>query len=330
MKQVLSQQEIDSLLNALTTGEIDPVAIEEETNKVRNYDFRRPIKLSKEYINTLYLILENFTKIADNILSTQIRANVSINLASLEQISYDEFIRSIPRFTLAAIFHSENLGGSQIMEINPQLCLQVVEIMCGGAEVTGEDMSSDKDGFTDIELSILQELVENLLRAFESAWSEIIPIKTVIDSIDTNPQLTQTMSPNEPVVLSTYTVELYGSKSFMNICIPYKSFEHILDKLSFKSWFDFDKETESDNRNVLGEKIKALDVNLEVLMGKAELTVSDFLDLEKGDVFKLDLKTTDPLELYIEDKPYFWVKPGHIKDKFGVEILQYIEEGVEE
>ena len=329
MKQVLSQQEIDALLNALSTGEIDPETIEEETNKVRSYDFRRPIKLSKEYINTIQMIFENFSKIADNLLSTQLRTNVDINLGSLEQISYDEFIRSIPRFTLAALFTSDNLGGTQIMEINPQFCLQVIELVCGGSPSDYTEKLSKKDSFTDIELGILEELVRNLLTAFESAWSEILDIKTNIDSIETNPQLTQTMSPNEPVVLASFTVEIFETRSFINICIPYISFEQILDKLSFKSWFDFEKEVDEDNREVLEKRVKSVAVDLEVLIGKAYLTVSDFLQLEKGDVFQLDLKTTDPLKLYIEGKPYYLVRPGKVNDKYGVEILQYIEEGVD-
>ena len=101
MKQVLSQQEIDSLLAAMDTGEIDSDSIEqEEENKVRSYDFRRPIKLSKEYMNTLHMIFENFSKIVGNLLSSQVNANVEIALGAVEQVSYDEFIRSIPRVTL--------------------------------------------------------------------------------------------------------------------------------------------------------------------------------------------------------------------------------------
>jgi len=136
LKQVLSQQEIDSLLNALNTGEIDPNAIkeEEEKNKIKSYDFRRPIKLSKEYINTLYMIFENFSKMAGNSVSNLIQTNVDIKMGAVEQISFDEFIRSIPNPTLMGMFHSKPLSGTQILEINPHFCLQVIELMCGGTE----------------------------------------------------------------------------------------------------------------------------------------------------------------------------------------------------
>ena len=119
VKQVLSQQEIDSLLTALNTGEINTEALEDDGERVREYDFRRPIKLSKEYINTLYMIFENFSKIVGNFFSSQINTNVEVGLGAVEQISYDEFIRSIPKRTLIGIFKSRPLGGVQILEINP-------------------------------------------------------------------------------------------------------------------------------------------------------------------------------------------------------------------
>lgn len=328
MKQVLSQQEVDSLLAALDSGEFAPGTVDEESNKVRSYDFRRPIKLSKEYINTITMVFENFCSIAGNYLSTQIRTNVEISLASLEQISYDEFIRSIPRFTLSTLFHSQNLGGLQILEVNPQFCFQVIEMACGGPRNEYKGSQKKKDSFTEIELGILEELVNSLLKAFESAWSDIIPVETAVESMGTNPQLTQSMSPNEPVVLVSYAIEVLGNKSSINICIPYVSFEPILEKLSFKNRFEFEKGTDENNRLLLEERIESLTVNLEVLMGKAFLTVNDFMQLEKGDIFQLDLKTTDPLKLYIEDRPHYLVKPGLVNKNYGIEILQYME-GVE-
>ncbi|MPW24763.1 flagellar motor switch protein FliM [Alkalibaculum sp. M08DMB] len=332
MKQVLSQQEIDSLLNALNTGEIDPDAIkeEEEKNKVRSYDFRRPIKLSKEYINTLHMIFENFSKISANLLSTQIRTNVNIAVGAVEQISYDEFIHSIPNPTLMGIFHSKPLNGNQVLEINPQFCLQVIELMCGGSESKSNKSATKKEKFTDIELGILEDIVLSILKSFESAWSEIIDIETEIDSLETNPQLVQNMSPNEPVVLISFSVEVFESNSFINICIPYVSFENITDKLSIRSWFDFEKDTGEENKDLLSQRLMTSIVNLEVSLGKSSITVDDFLQLEVGDILQLDMKTTDPLKMYVEDKLHYVVKPGESNGKIAVQVLQYIEEDVEQ
>lgn len=326
MKQVLSQQEIDSLLNAIDTGEIISEDLEEEKeDKIRSYDFRRPIKLSKEYINTLYMIFENFTKIAGNLISSQISSDVDISIGAVEQISYDEFIKSIPRVTLIGVFKSRPLNGVQLLEINPQFCYQYIELMCGGGIEQFILNSSEKKEFTDIELGILEELVENILKSFEAAWGEVIEIKTEVDSLEINPQLIQNLSPNEPVVLISFTVTINKNKSFMNICIPFVSFENIMDKLSFRNWFDFEKEYNEMHKEVLTDKIIASTVNLEVILGETQITVDDFLHLENGDILELSLKTTDPLKMYVEDRLHYLVKPGKHKGKFAVEVLQYIE-----
>lgn len=331
MNQVLSQQEIDSLLAALNTGEFetDTNLEEKEKNKVRAYDFRRPIKLSKEYINTLYMIFESFSKIAGNLLSSQIRSNAKISLGGVEQISYDEFIRSIPKSTLLGIFRSKPLTGIQILEVNPLFCVQAIDLMCGGFERTNVHMPDNKERFTDIELGILEEIIMSILRSFEAAWAEIIDIETELDSLETNPQLIQNISPNEPVVLISFILDVLDNRSFMNICIPYVSFENVIDKLSMKSWFDFDKEVNENSQEILKEKIMTASANLEVVLGKSTITVDDFLQLEIGDILQLDLKTTDPLKMYVEDKLHYLVRPGEVNSKIAVQVLQYIEEDVE-
>lgn len=327
MSQVLSQQEIDSLLNALNTGEIDPEALKEEETKVRAYDFRRPIKLSKEYTNTLHMIFENFSKVASNFLTTQLRHGVNITVGAVEQMSYDEFIRSIPKFTLLTLFSATNLSGTQMLEVNPQFCIQAIDLLCGGGAATNMANWGKKDRFTDIEIGMLEEVVQNILKSFEIAWSEIIETKTKILSLETNPQLGQSMSPNEPVILASFTIEIFKLKSFINICIPYISFENILDKLSFRNWFDFEKEVNDKSKEIISNSLMTAPVDLEVILGSSNMTVSDFLELELGDIIQLYVKSKDPLKLFIEDKLHFLVKPGQIEEKLGVEILQFIEAG---
>jgi flagellar motor switch protein FliM len=331
LKQVLTQQEIDSLLSALNSGELDPDALkeEEEKNKVRTYDFRRPIKLSKEYINTLYMIFENFSKLAGNLMSTQVRTNVSMKIGAVEQISFDEFIRSTPNPTLMGVFRSKPLSGIQLLEINPNFCEQIVELMCGGFESDYSKRIRKKDKFTDIELSILEELLLSILKSYEAAWSEIIEIDTSIDLIETNPQMIQSLSPNEPVILASFTMEIFKEKSFINLCIPYISIENIMDKLSLKNWFDFEKESVEENKEIISERLMSSDVNLEVSLGKSSITVNDFLQLEKGDILQLDMDINAPLRMYVEDKLHFLVKPGVYNDRLAVEVLQYIEGDVE-
>ena len=331
MDQVLSQQEIDRLLSAMNSGEIDEEAVVEdnELSKIKDYDFRRPTKLSKEYINTLHMIFEDFSKMSSGVLSTLLRTNVQMQLVAIEQISYDEFIHSIPKFTLLGLFHSQPLNGIQMLEMNPQLCMLLIELLGGGLDIRQarkvEDDHSDKKAFTDIELAILEAVVEKLTEVYQHVWKDIAELNTVVDGLDTNPQLLQNMSPNEPVVLATFTVKILEITTFINLCIPYVFFEGIIDKLSFRNWFDTNKSTNNEDTDEIQKSINSVYLDLEVFLGNAQMSLSDFLHLAPGDVVKLDRKTTEPLITHIEGKPFYRVKPGRKDSHLAVELIDKIE-----
>ncbi|EJF02225.1 flagellar motor switch protein FliM [Liquorilactobacillus mali] len=328
MDQVLTQQEIDSLLNAMDNGEIVEEEIEkEEELKVKSYDFRRPTKLSKEYVNTLHMIFEDFSKVSSNVLSTLLRSNINFNLASIEQVSYDEFIHSVPRFTLLGLFHSDPLKGIQILEINPQLCTVIVELLCGGVGVGKQDNLSVKgrDSFTDIELTLLKEIVIEMTKIYENVWNDIIELQTEFDELDSNPQLLQNMSPNEPVVMITFTVRIGEVDSFINICVPYVFFEGLTDKLSFHNWFDSNQEYSANDERKLKESLNNIALDLQVVLGESELELSNFLHLEPGDILKLDSKINEPLDSYVEGSPYYSVKLGKKNNQIAVELIDKSE-----
>lgn len=322
---VLSQAEIDSLLEAMDSGEIDEESLQEtEQPKVKPYDFRRPVRLSKEYVSTISMILEDFSKIVVNQLSTRLRQPMDMDMVSIEQVSFDEFIHSVPRFTLLGSLSSQPHKGVQIIEINPQMCLQMVELLCGFDDVSAAPPETEKDSFTDIEMAILEDVMDAFSISFQTAWRDITEMDTTVESLDTNPQLLQSMSPNEPVVLTTFSVTLGETNSFMNICIPYIFFEEMLDKLSYRNLFHEGKEADESDHQKVAKTLEPVPVSLEVLLGKAEMSVANFLDMEEGDIIQLDEKTSKPLTMLIEDRPYYRVKPGTVEDKMAIEVLQFI------
>jgi flagellar motor switch protein FliM len=331
MDQVLTQQEIDLLLNAMSSGEIDQEDTKKEPEqKIKSYDFRRPTKLSKEYINTLHMIFEDFSKISSSTLSTLLRTNISLQLATIDQISYDEFIHSIPKFTLVGLLKSAPLNGIQMIELNPPFCMLLVELLCGGLEVRQMDKVDltdleEKKSFTDIELAILEDVMTRLAQVFQNSWKEIVELDTELEGLDVNPQLMQNMSPNEPVVLVTFTVRILETSTFINLCIPYVFFEAIVDKLSFRNWFDSNQAPSEDDKVELQKGMNLVQLELEVLLGNVSMKLADFLQLEAGDVIKLDKKITEPLETYVEGKPYYLVRPGEVEQQMAVELIERME-----
>lgn len=323
---VLSQSEIDALLEAMNSGEIDEEILNEpETQSVKSFDFRRPVRLSKEYMSTISMILEDFAKISVNQLSTKLRKQIDMENVSIEQITFDEFVHSVPKFTLLGTFSSEPQNDIQLIEINPQLSMQMVETLLGYEKISDYDtFEQEKDDFTDIEIAVLEEVIDSFAFAFESAWKDTVELNTKVESIDTKPQLIQSISPNESVVLATFNFSMDGHNSFINLCIPYLFFEDILDKLSFSHWFHTGKENDGSETQQFEQSLQIVPVDLKVLLGQVDMTVEDFIELEVGDIVHMNKKTSSPLTMLVEDKPYFKVKPGNVGDKLGIEVLQFI------
>lgn len=329
MADVLSQSEIDALLAALSAGELTPdeVPKEEEKQKIKPYDFRSPQKFSKEHIRTLELIHDNYARIISNYLTGQVRSNVKVKVESVQQITYEEFIHSVPNPTILTIFKMPPLSGSVLFEINPQFVFEVIDLLLGG-NGTGKFKARE---FTDIDKNIINVVNAGLISNLKLAWEDVMEIETEVEGIETNPALNQTLAPNDPVALITFSVEMGGNTTFINICIPYLSIEKVLDKLVVQYWFqDSDEDVLSESRQKLRDRLNIVDMNLSCVLGTADVTVREFLSLNVGDVITLKEKTTSPVKLMVEDQVYYRGKPGTVGKNMGVEILDIIDKDVEE
>ncbi|MBP2033823.1 flagellar motor switch protein FliM [Clostridium algifaecis] len=328
MADVLSQNEIDDLLAALSAGELTPDELpkEEEKQKVKPYDFRSPQKFSKEHIRTLELIHDNYARIISNYLTAQVRINVKVKVESVQQITYDEFIHSVPNPTILTIFKMPPLSGTVLFEINPQFVFEVIDLLLGGSGVGKFKIKE----FTDIDKNIINVVNSGLISNLKLAWEDVMDVETEVEGIETNPALNQTLAPNDPVALITFSVEMNGITTFINICIPYLSIEKVLDKLVVQYWFqDNDEGTLNESREKLRKRLDVVDMHLSCVLGTSDITVGQFLNLNIGDVLTLKEKTTSPVKLMVEDKAYYNGKPGIIGKNMGVEILDIIDKDVE-
>lgn len=327
MAEVLSQSEIDALLSALSTGDVEPEQLKEkeEKHKVKKYDFRSPQKFSKEHIRTLEMVHDSFARIVSNYLSGQLRKHVKIEIQTVEQITYEEFIHSIPNPTVLTIFSMPPLQGNILLEMNPEFSYQILDILLGGE---GRRQSKLKD-FSEIDKNILSSITSEMINSMKLAWEGIIDVKPQFEALETNPAASQTLAPNEAVALLSFSVELGKSTTYMNLCIPYLSVEKIVDKLIVQYWFkNDDSEVDTDARKKLMAGIEPAKVNIHVQLGETEITLDDFLKLVKGDVLILDSQYSNPVKVFVEDEECFIGKPGTIGKNLGVEILDITDKDV--
>jgi flagellar motor switch protein FliM len=329
MADVLSQNEIDALLSALSTGELESeeVGREDENHKIKLYDFRSPQKFSKEHIRTLELIHDNYARIISNYLTGQTRQNVKVKIETVEQISYEEFIHSVQNPTIITIFKMPPLAGTIIFETNPQFSLQVIDILLGGK---GDRKIQTKE-FTDIDKNIMRQITAGMISNLKLAWESILDVEPEIEAVETNPAVNQTMAPNDPVALITFSVEMNKRSTFINMCIPYLSIEKILDKLVVQYAFRNDDESlMAESREKIEKGINKVDVDIIAELGHTNITVDDFLRLTVGDVLKLDTKSSAPIKIYVGDEECYYAKPGIAGKNMGAIILDITDKEVNE
>ncbi|TXJ51751.1 flagellar motor switch protein FliM [Brachyspira aalborgi] len=323
MTEVLSQSEIDALLSAISSGKsldnIDTKRVEVEHRKIKIYDFKRPDKFSKDQIRTLQMMHENFARVTTTSLSAQLRTLVGIHVASVDQLTYEEFIRSVSNPSTLAMVSMDPLKGSSILEIDPSITFTIIDRLFGGP---GESPKNLNRELTDIELSVMEGIIVRILGNLREAWSQVIDLRPRLGSIETNPQFAQMVSPNDMVVLITLETKVADVEGMMNFCIPYITIEPILSKLSAQYWYASVKRGSTiENLKIIKEKLQNIFVETSAELGSMQLPLSDILNLQKGDVVKFtDTKITDPVIFKVGTRKKFLCRPGISSSRMAVQL----------
>ncbi len=324
MTEVLSQDEIDQLLTAISAGDTEtedfrPV---NDTRKIKIYDFKRPDKFSKEQIRTVSIMHETFARLTTTSLSAQLRSMVHVHVASVDQLTYEEFIRSIPTPTTLAVINMDPLKGNAILEIDPSVTFSIIDRLFGG---TGQGTKVQRD-LTDIEQSVMEGIIVRILANMREAWTQVIDLRPRLGQIETNPQFAQIVPPSEMVVLVTLETKVGEEEGMMNFCIPYITIEPIISKLSSQFWFSSVRRSSTTQyMGVLKEKLSSVDMDVVAEIGTINLPVRDVLNLRLGDVVRLsNVRVGDPFTLSVGNKKKFLCQAGVIGKKVAVQVLKKI------
>ena len=322
MTEVLSQEEIDQLLTAINAGDTEPEDIRPaaDTRKIKIYDFKRPDKFSKEQIRTISMMHDTFARLTTTSLSAQLRSMVHVHVASVDQLTYEEFIRSIPTPTTLAIINMDPLKGNAILEIDPAVTFSIIDRLFGG---TGEGTKAQHE-LTDIETSVMEGIIVRILGNMREAWTQVIDLRPRLGQIDTNPQFAQIVPPTDMVVLVTLETKVGDVEGMINFCIPYLTIEPIIGKLSTQFWFStVHRGTTTENLNVLKDKLATVDINVVAEIGKINIPVREVISLRVGDVIRLyNTRIGDAYSLNIGNKRKFLCRPGVIGKKMAVQVTK--------
>lgn len=329
MVDVLSQNEIDALLAALSSGEMDAEELkkEETQKKIRSYDFKRAVRFSKDHIRSLTRIHENFARFLTTYFSAQLRTFVQINVVQVEQLPYDEFIRSIPKMTILNIFEAEPLEGRMVLEVHPNVAFAMLDRLLGGVGTAPSKIGS----LTEIETIIMERIFSRAFESLQEAWKTIIDINPRMEGLETNPQFMQIVSPNETIALISLSTKIGDTSGMINLCIPHVVIEPIMPKLSVHHWFVSQKKNRAPEEvEALQHRVNRAQLPIVAELGESQISVREFMGLQIGDVISLDKQVEDGLAIRVGDRLKYIGSPGMIKDRVAVLIDEIVSEGVEE
>lgn len=323
---ILTQEEIDKLLSAANDPDsLETLKQEETAKKIKVYDFKRPDKFSKDQIRTLYMLHESFARMLNTYMSSQLRTLVNVDVASVEQLTYQEFVQSIANPSVITILSVPPLKGSIIFEISSEIAFAYIDRVFGGDGNT----TMKARVLTEIEDAVMRRFVNTAMERFQESWANITPMNPNLEATESNPQFTQIVPPNDMVVIVTLHTKLGEVEGMMNICIPYLVLEPIMSKLTTTFWVatSVAKDEQQGQAEVIRRKLNRTKVPFVVEVGRVEITIREFLTLGFGDVLQLDRKVKDDFPCMIGNNPKFYCRPGTFGKKMAVQITQIVEKG---
>ncbi|WP_026893842.1 flagellar motor switch protein FliM [Clostridiisalibacter paucivorans] len=326
MSEVLSQNEIDALLKALNEGEVDAKEMKEDSKdkRVKKYDFRNPQKMAKDQLRTLEIIHDNFGRLLQTFLSGYLRAPVKTSVLTVDQYAYNEFSNAITNPAFLSIIEFNPLPGEIIIDISTDIAFAMLERLLGGS---GENTVESRS-FTEIEITLLKRIIQRMMALIAEAWENVIKLNPILSKIETNPQFAQIISPSETIALITLNISIGSIEGMFNICIPHIVIESIMDRLSTKLWFTKTKRSsKKDDMEVIEDRLKKSSILLKAELGSATLSVRELLELQIGDVIRLDNMKTDEAKIKIGSSLKFYCESGTIGNNMAVKITKVKKDG---
>jgi flagellar motor switch protein FliM len=311
-------------LSALSTGELDVDQMQaSDEKKVKDYDFKRPAKFSKEHLRTLEMIYEHYGRLLSTTLPLYLRKNVTVSVANSETVTYSEFSNALSNPVILGVISFLPLQGTIILELQANIGFSFIDRMLGG-EGNGLDKPRP---FTDIEMPLIEKLVTICMQLMVEPWQNVVAINPVMERIETNPQFAQVISPTDMIAIVTLNIKIGDTEGLMNVCLPYFTLESVMDKLNTKFWFSTIQDvSDEDYTAYLEDMVKRVYVPIRAVLGNSSISVGDFTSLSVGDVIRLNTHVDSEMTVFVGNLKKFTAVPGSSRDKYAVRVTQVLRE----
>lgn len=325
-EQILTQVEVDALLKGLSNGDIrteTEVHDEESDSSVRPYDFSSQERTVRGKMPALDMINEKFCRSVRGPLFNLLRKSVDIAPEGVKSMKYEEFLRNLQVPSSLNVFQMSPLRGQGVLVIDPNLVFIIVDSYFGGdgrfhTRIEGRD-------FTNVEQSVIRKVAEIILHEMGEIWKPVHHIDFKAVRSEMNPQFVNIVGNIEPVVVSTFRMEIESQQNRFFFCVPFSAIEPIREKLYGGQRVDAVEVDKGWSQNLM-RRFGSVQLSISGEMGRAKIMVSELLNLKAGDVIQLDRKIKDPLKVYIEGAPKLSAKPGVMDNNYALKIMEPIQE----
>src|SRR5438045_355855 len=296
MTDVLDQSEVDALLAAVDGGGMQEEASPNVFGRVGRhrvdvhvYDFKRPERVSKDQMRALEALHEGFGRNFGAALSGYLRTIIEVNVANIEQLTYTDFLPSLPNPTCFNLLKAEQLEGQLCLEISPLIIYPIIDRLLGGSNA---DLFIPQRPLTQIEQRLVQRITDRATHHLSEAWTNLTPVTFKVDDFESNPQLVQIVPPNETVVVVGFELKMGNRAGTMSLCIPYNVIEPIMGVLAAQNWFSYQRKGgQEDHLRKLTRSVSNAPLEMRAFLASTTITMSELLALQVGDVITTDKNT---------------------------------------
>jgi flagellar motor switch protein FliM len=327
MAEILSQSQIDELLNNLSSGDVDIKEIEVNEKKVKEYDFRSPKKITKETIKLIKGIYENYCRMLSSRLTSMLRLMCDVTVEQVEESIFHEYNNALDDYVLMGLvnvgYPDNSISDSQIlMDVSKPLSFVVIDRLLGGS---GEEYENIRD-YTDIELSLLGNMLKQVVPMMGDSWEGTIELKTELVKIETNSRFIQSINYNDTVVIVVLNVALNESTGKITICMPSNIIGEVMKKANVFSKTNkkkMDQSVEEQKESIM-DSIKSSKLTITGVLGKAQAILKDIVDMQVGDLIILDKAVNSYVDVNVDGEKWFEGTWGTKKNKGVIKIKNII------
>jgi flagellar motor switch protein FliM len=336
MSEILDQSEVDALLAALDSGALPDATANAEAGRsadssggnritteldVRDYDFRRPERVSKDQMRSLRSMHDAFARNLGASLSGFLRTIIEVNVASIEQLTFSEFIHALPNPTCFNLIEAPPLEGQMCLELSPMIIYPIMDRLLGGSDA---ELFIPQRPLTTIELRLVRRITDRALSCLNESWSELAQVDFTLTDTESNPHLVQIVAPNEVVVVMGFEIKMGNRAGTMSLCIPFNVIEPVIGKLASQNWFMYSRrKAPEDQTGKLQQSLKHARLELQTYLAETQITMNDLLNLQPGDIIQTGKPSSRELVMRIEGKNKF---AGRIGQHKGVRSFRITRE----